>query len=213
MTKVMPTSCCRRFSSSCIAPRSFLSSAPSGSSSSSSARPLDQRARERDALLLAARQLIRLAVGEVRRAAVVARIASTRARISSRRQALHLQPVGDVGAHAHMREQRVGLEHQVDRPLVRRQRRDVAAVEQDAPVARRLEAGEHAQQRGLAAAGRAEQREELVLADVERDAVDRGRPRRNVLRRLSMASSVRGCASWREHPAVEPLRQGQRGDR
>ena len=52
--------------------------------------------------------------------------------------------------------------------------RDVLAVEQDAALVRRLEAGEQAQQRGLAAAGRAEQREELALEDVERQAVDRG---------------------------------------
>ncbi len=41
--------------------------------------------------------------------------------------------------------------------------------------ARDLEAREHAQQRGLAAARRPEQREELVGADVERDVVDRAR--------------------------------------
>ena len=39
---------------------------------------------------------------------------------------------------------------------------------------RRLEPGQHAQQRGLAAAGRAEQREEFAGRDVERQAVDRG---------------------------------------
>jgi hypothetical protein len=36
-----------------------------------------------------------------------------------------------------------------------------------------LEAGDQAQRRGLAAAGRAEQREELALLDVERDLLDR----------------------------------------
>ena len=38
---------------------------------------------------------------------------------------------------------------------------------------RLLEAGEHAHQRGLAAAGRAEQAEELALEDVERQMIDR----------------------------------------
>ena len=75
-----------------------------------------------------------------------------------------------------MREQRIGLEHQVHRPPVRRHADDVPAVEQDAAAVRRLEAGQHAQQRGLAAAGGPEQGEELVLADVERDAVDRREP-------------------------------------
>ena len=37
-----------------------------------------------------------------------------------------------------------------------------------------FEAGEQAQQRGLAAAGGPEQREELACADIERERVDRG---------------------------------------
>ena len=40
------------------------------------------------------------------------------------------------------------------------------------PVGRDLEAGDHAQRRGLAAARRAEQREELAVAIVEVDVVD-----------------------------------------
>ncbi|GCC48793.1 hypothetical protein chiPu_0033139, partial [Chiloscyllium punctatum] len=72
-----------------------------------------------------------------------------------------------------MRKQRVVLEHHVDGALVRQHLGDVAAAEQDAALIRRLEAGEHAQQRGLAAAARPEQREELAGADVERELVDR----------------------------------------
>ena len=56
---------------------------------------------------------------------------------------------------------------------MRQHRRDVAAVEQDAAFIRRLETGKHAQQRGLAAAGRAKQRKELAGADIERDVIDR----------------------------------------
>ena len=41
------------------------------------------------------------------------------------------------------------------------------------PCVRRLEAGEHAQQRGLAATRRAEQREEFAAEDVERQVLDR----------------------------------------
>ena len=40
------------------------------------------------------------------------------------------------------------------------------------PAVGRLEAGQHAQERGLAAAGRAQQGEELALVDVEADIVD-----------------------------------------
>ena len=74
-----------------------------------------------------------------------------------------------------MRKQRVVLEHHVDRPLVRQHVGDVPAVEQDAALVRRLEAGEHAQQRGLAAAAGAEQRKELAGPDVERDVIDRAK--------------------------------------
>ena len=46
------------------------------------------------------------------------------------------------------------------------------AVDDDLALGRILESGEHAQQRGLAAARRAEQREELALADLEVGIVD-----------------------------------------
>ena len=57
---------------------------------------------------------------------------------------------------------------------LRRHARHVLAIDQDAAGARPLEAGEQAQQRRLAAAGRPQQREELVGADLERYLVDRG---------------------------------------
>jgi hypothetical protein len=50
----------------------------------------------------------------------------------------------------------------------------MSAIDHDAPDTRPFEPGEHAQQRGLAAAGRPEQREELVRPDLERHVVDRG---------------------------------------
>ena len=78
------------------------------------------------------------------------------------RHAGALQPERDVVAHVEMRKQRVVLEHHVDGPLMRQHLRDVLAAEQDAALVRRLEAGEHAQQRGLAAAARAQQRKELA---------------------------------------------------
>ena len=53
----MPSRRCSAFSSLCICSRSFRSSAPSGSSSSSTCGLADQRARQRHALALAARQL------------------------------------------------------------------------------------------------------------------------------------------------------------
>jgi hypothetical protein len=71
-----------------------------------------------------------------------------------------------------MREERVALEHHVHRPRVRRQAGEVTSLEGDRPRGRRLEPGEHAQQRRLAAAGGAEQGEHLALGDVDGDVVD-----------------------------------------
>jgi hypothetical protein len=65
--------------------------------------------------------------------------------------------------HAQMREQRVGLEHHVHGPLIRRDLRQIlarpAGCALDVGV---LEPGQHAHQRGLAAARGAEQRKELA---------------------------------------------------
>ncbi len=71
-----------------------------------------------------------------------------------------------------MREQRVILKHHVDGALMRQHMRDVAPVQEDATFIRRLEAGEHAEQRGLATAARTEQREKLPGRDIERQPVD-----------------------------------------
>ena len=90
------------------------------------------------------------------------------------RLAEHLQPEADIVADRHMRKQRVVLEDGIDRPLERRQRRDVLAIEQDFALGRIVEAGDQPQQRGLAAAGRPKQREELVFADGDGDIVESG---------------------------------------
>ena len=82
------------------------------------------------------------------------------------------QPVADVVADGHVREQRVILEDGVDVALERRLVGHVLAVEQDAAAGRQLEAGDHAQRRGLARPGRPEHREELAVEHVEIDAVD-----------------------------------------
>ena len=85
---------------------------------------------------------------------------------------VYLRPKATLSRHGEEREQRVGLEDRVDRPLVRWHRREVAAVEQDLAGVGVLEPGDHPQRRGLAAAGRPEQREELAGLDLEVEAVD-----------------------------------------
>ena len=160
-------------SSNCVCSRSFLSSAASGSSSSRSFGPLHERARKRHALLLAAGELLRLAARERPELHHREHLGDPLADLR-RRQALLLQAVGDVLLDGHVREQRIGLEHQVDRALVGRHVGHVGAVDQDSPAGRVLEAREHPQQRRLAAAGAAEDREQFALLDLERNVVDGG---------------------------------------
>ena len=71
------------------------------------------------------------------------------------------------------------LEHEADIALAARLRDEASvAVEQHLPVIRPFESGDDAQQRGLARAGRAEQRDQLAGADVEIDVVRAPRNRR-----------------------------------
>ncbi len=178
--KAMPSACCSCLSSICMRLRSFRSSALSGSSSSSSLGRFDQRARERDALLLAAGELARQPVrhafqADQRRAPRDAQLAAPR-----HCDAAAARAVGDVVEHAHVRKQRVVLEHRVDAaggtaaPRRRRRHRPPAFR---CPAATKPR--DAAQQRGLAASARAEQRDELALRHVERQLVqDLARRRR-----------------------------------
>ena len=88
-------------------------------------------------------------------------------------QLLLLQPEGDVAEDGHVRKERIGLEHHVDGPLVRRNVRHILAVNEDPARRWLLEARQHAQQRRLAAAGCPQQAEYLTLVDLERYAIDR----------------------------------------
>ncbi len=172
-TNVIPTSRWRALSSSCISLRSLRSSAPSGSSRSSTVGSVDERPGERDALLLAARHL-------PRPPPLVARQADQRERLADPALLLVLadlalaQPVADVLGHVHVREQGVVLEDRVDVAPVRRDAGDRLAGEEDLALGRLLEAGDHPQRRGLAAARRAEERVELAAGDPQVHPVDGG---------------------------------------
>ena len=126
----------------------------------------DQSARERHPLLLAPRELVRLAVAELLHLHEGERLSDPGAGLLPGRPR-EAQPEGDVLGDRQVGEEGVALEHGVDVALVRRGVRDVLAVEQDPSPAGTLEAGDHAQRRGLAAPARAEQREELARRDVQ----------------------------------------------
>ena len=159
----MPTSCWMRLSSTCSCLRSLRSSAPSGSSSSSTAGRLTsaRASATRCCWPPESWRGLRLASAASRRARAPRPRA---ARTSSFGDALALEAEGDVLLDAQVREQRVALEDGVGRAAGRRQAGHVVAVEQHRALARLLEAGDHAQGGRLAAAGRAEHGEELARA-------------------------------------------------
>src|SRR5439155_14468160 len=85
----------------------------------------------------------------------------------------HAQREGDVALDAHVREQRVVLEHEPDVALVRPVPGEVLALELDGAGGRLLEAGDHHEGGGLARAAGPQEGEKLALGDVDRDVVDR----------------------------------------
>ena len=106
-------------------------------------RPFHQRARERNALALAAGQLVRLALGEALQPdqgehlldAGLDRVA---------RQAVLTEAECDVALDREVGKQRIGLEHHVHRPPVRRHGTKVLVGEEDATFVRGLETCEQA---------------------------------------------------------------------
>ena len=148
-----------------------------GSSSSSSCGLRRQRAGQRDALLLAAGQLVReaaLDAGQADQLPAPRRRGRSRSALG---QAMDAE--ADVVAHVEVREQGVVLEHHADAPLLgaARGRRAPPTSWPEmriSPAAGALQAGDGAQQGGLAAAGRADQHADVARAQAERDVVDGG---------------------------------------
>ena len=129
-----------------------------------------ERAREGHTLLLAAGKLVRLSrveSGEAHRLDEFLRPCAT---LRSRPV---VQAESDVAEHIEVREQRVVLEHHADAACLRRQlhagRREHTVVGEHATGVGRLEARDDAQQRGLAAAARAQQAADRPWCQRERD--------------------------------------------
>ena len=106
-------------------------------------------------------------------------MASTLARSASLRQLQLAQAIGDIVEHIEVRKDRIGLEHHVGGPQMRRHRVHRLAVDGDDAAVRRLEARDHAQQGGLAAARRAQQGKELAARDLQADVIHHRRRRRS----------------------------------
>ena len=120
-----------------------------------------QRARQRHPLRLAARALARHLVEQVRDVNHIGDLAHA-LRPLRRRHPLHAQPELDVLPDRLVREQRMGLEHHAEPAVARLEVVDHAPVDADRARARVLEAGDHAQRRGLAAAGRADEARRIL---------------------------------------------------
>ena len=133
-----------------------------------------QRARQRHALLLSARKLVRKTPLGTTQAHQIQHLGLPRGTLGAR-QAVDAE--ADVLAHIEMRKQRVILKHHADTPLLGRHRApdlaDHVVAEPDRARAHRLQPGHRAQQRGLAAARRADQHADLARAQPEGGAPHR----------------------------------------
>ncbi len=137
-----------------------------------------QRPRERETLLLAARELGRLAVGELlelhRGQDALDLVADL---FPGSLAVADLQRKGRVLKHVHVRPDGVGLEHHAEAAPVGRDEDvpgrgiDHAIADADLARPRPLQARDRAQRRGLAAAAGPQQREQLPLRHFESDVL------------------------------------------
>ena len=131
------------------------------------------------------------------------------------RHPLGLEREGDVLVDAHVGVEGVALKDHRDLPGARGKLVDDTAADQDLPSGRALEAGDHPEERRLAAARRTEQNEELALLGGEVHAVHRPdlteilpqrlRLYRGQIRPAPSPSICRRCASRpRRPPGARP---------
>jgi hypothetical protein len=128
-----------------------------------------EHARNGDALLHAAGELVRVAIGGALEAYEFHELVGDRLHLGARQPPL-ARAEADVLAHRHPGEQRVVLEHHA---AVAAGAADALAVDEDLAAGWLLEAGDDAQHSGLAAAGSADQTDELALRDGRIDAAER----------------------------------------
>src|SRR5215204_5658354 len=124
-----------------------------------------ERARDADALLHAARELVRVAAGRVPEAGEVEELAGNPLALRSR-HAAHLGTEGDILEHGLPGEEREGLE---DDAAVRPRPGDRTVADADLAGGRRDEACDHVEDRALAAAGGTDDRDELARRHVKRN--------------------------------------------
>ena len=137
------------------------------------ARTAHERTRNGDALLLSAGQTRDVAALEARELDEREHLVDLLLDLVAR-QLLLAQRKRHVFKHVQVGEEGVALKNGVDAALVRRNVVDALTEEENVALVRRFKAADHAQGRGFAAAGRAEQRQKFVVVNVEIDAVENG---------------------------------------
>ena len=170
----------------------------------------DDRATQCDTLLLSARELRGLAIEELRQAeqapdpfqaCFTLRVADL----------AHAQAKDDVLGDRKMRKQRVGLENHRDVPLRGWQAGHIATADEDTPLIGRLEAGDQAQCRRLAAARGSEEHVERALVERKRESVHRADlavGSRPVLADV-LGGNCRHARSLRAHRRMPAARHGR----
>ena len=134
-----------------------------------------QRASERHALPLAARELCWEAASEPFQLYEVEEALDCSRDVPPRRSALtraHLQAERDVVEDGHVPEQRVMLKHDPDLALFDGQGLHIPVVEQDSSLVGELKPGQDAEQGGLAGPGRSEKTQKLAPADFQIHVVE-----------------------------------------
>ncbi|EGE58067.1 hypothetical protein RHECNPAF_35000121 [Rhizobium etli CNPAF512] len=131
-----------------------------------------QRAADRDALALAARELARLAIEEVFDLQESGGVAHCLVALW-RRHLPHLQAEADVPVHRQIGIERIGLKDHGDVAVLRMHAEHRSPADPDVAARRLGKAGNDVEQRGLAAARRTKQHEELAAFERNVDAFQR----------------------------------------
>src|SRR5262249_4508504 len=171
MIVVTCTSSCSRRSHARSSLRTRASSAPKGSSSRSTSGSTAS-ARQSHALPLATRELRRVALREAVQLHELEELAHAAPDLVLRALP-HLEAKGDVLPDGHVLEGGVVLEDHSDSARPRRQVRDVVVTQRDLAGVGLVKAGDHAQERRLAAAARAEKSRQRPLRNRDGDIIER----------------------------------------
>ena len=129
-------------------------------------RVTDDCAAERNALTLTAGQSLRLAVEQLLDAQNLRRFANQLVDFVLRLLA-QLQTKRHVVVHGHVRIQRVVLENHRDIAVLRRNVVDQTVADVQLTFGNLFKTRDHAQRRGLTAAGRTDQNDKLLILDVQ----------------------------------------------